>query len=81
MKTDPAFPCDFDGEWRGMNLRDYFAAKALGMIEITYQFNWTPSRLAEGHPNFEADEVAKYVYQVADAMLKARVIEITDKQD
>lgn len=42
----------------GMTLRDYFAAQALPMLNL---MDWSP------------DQVAVYVYGVADAMLKARV--------
>ncbi len=40
----------------GMSLRDYFAAKALGLIENAQDVN----------------AVAKYCYALADAMLAAR---------
>lgn len=46
----------------GMSLRDYFAAKALqGYFAAPY----TPHRV-------DADDVARYCYYMADAMLKAR---------
>jgi hypothetical protein len=77
----PAFPAlhSIDGNWvkeprpeyAGMSLRDYFAAAVLRSVSITYQFNWTPKRI-DGHPDYEAEEVAKYAYRVADAMIKAR---------
>ena len=64
----PAFPVadrlNFGPEVnQGMTLRDYFAAKAMVQImDDTKQETW-----------FTYDDTAKYAYQVADAMLKARV--------
>lgn len=63
----PAFPSGNEvtlGNWRssghsGMNLRDYFAAKAMQA--------W----ISRGDDNGEND-IAKWSYDMADAMLKAR---------
>lgn len=62
----PAFPATEEhgcnSGWSGMNLRDYFAAKAMqGM-------------LANQHPYQASDEhmFARDAYVMADAMLKAR---------
>lgn len=45
----------------GMDLRDYFAAKAMqGLLATTKEEQWFP------------DEVAGISYEVADAMMKAR---------
>ena len=54
-----AFP---DADYRGMTLRDYFAAKAMQGI------------FASGNlpQSAEDDEVAFGAYKMADAMLKAR---------
>ena len=59
----PAFPTlfiepDYGSGYAGMTLRDYFAAAALqgNLIE----------------PTANNDEVAKWAYSLADAMLKAR---------
>ena len=59
----PAFPTlfiepNYGSGYAGMNLRDYFAAAALqgNLIE----------------PTANNDEVAKWAYSLADAMLKAR---------
>ena len=70
MTTDtggPAFPCDlaaYDPEVRkdmqGMELRDYFAAKALIKRGFTVR------------PYDDTDQVAKDCYRMADAMMKAR---------
>ena len=57
----PAFPVpnlEFDSEFNGMTLRDYFAAKAMTVL------------MQNEHSTFKDD--AQYAYEVADAMLKAR---------
>ena len=76
MKTSfeqggPAFPqalLNDEGEvyyfhdWRGMSLRDYFAAKALHSMQSL------SIETEDGLP----EQMAKWAYAVADAMLKAR---------
>ena len=61
MKNIPAFPNNFTiDNFKGLTIRDYFAAKALqGLIS---------------EPTLTAtmDEFANRAYQIADAMLKAR---------
>ena len=59
----------YDGGEAGMTLRDYFAAKAMNGI------------CADGHtfwesPTFQGDPeaIAIKAYQIADAMLNARVV-------
>ncbi len=64
----PAFPCDvFDGKKHttaaGMDLRDYFAAKAM---HVTIQMN---DHNISAH---QAKQVARFAYMVADAMLAQR---------
>jgi hypothetical protein len=55
---DSSKPYDY---FHGMNLRDYFAAKALPSLVKTLEHHiTTPS------------DVAKLAYQYADAMMKAR---------
>ena len=55
----------------GMDLRDYFAAKA--MQGIISKFGNKPPYLDEDNPNeTEDDEVVRWAYELADAMLKAR---------
>jgi hypothetical protein len=49
-----AFP---DADYRGMTLRDYFAAKAM---------------LGVAQESLHIDEIAAWAYKMADAMLKAR---------
>lgn len=44
----------------GMTLRDYFAAKAIGVEDVTLR------------PAYTFEEKAKYAYMMADEMLKAR---------
>lgn len=76
--SGPAFPApdagvaDFGqcGAYRGMTLRDYFAAKAL-MECIRVANDQTP---LGGEPRLSTlfDKAAAYAYYAADAMLKAR---------
>ena len=63
----PAFPC---GKMPndGMTLRDYFAAKAMQAFvadDDPYTHDSTETKFRLGY-------AAKYSYQMADAMLKAR---------
>lgn len=51
-------------QWGGMTLRDYFAAKAM------QGYFASPVALHR----VDADDVAKYCYAMADAMLKAREV-------
>ena len=59
-------PCTGDQvvreQWSGMTLRDYFAAKAMQ--------GYFASPVASHR--VDADDVAKYCYAMADAMLRAR---------
>lgn len=66
----PAFPTlgniGYNSEWvsdEGMMLRDWFATHALGM-----GFDWTNLHETGGYA-----EAAKVAYEIADAMLAARV--------
>jgi hypothetical protein len=59
----PAFPADYlstDPELRGMDLRDYFAAKAMQM------------KFGESNRSLSLEQMAKVCYEMADAMLAAR---------
>ena len=63
MKNIPAFPRPFSGTTQyaqeGMTLRDYFAAKAMQPLIVSFtvqDINWT----------------AKQAYKIADAMLEVR---------
>ena len=63
----PAFPASYytdDGEWAkrdGMTLRDYFAAKAMHA-----SLSLDPANAAS------SEEHARWAYEMADSMLKAR---------
>ena len=70
MKDIPAFPTKINTEHfshpstiynTGMQLRDYFAAKAMQSINSREDYNDVP-----------ADFIAQDAYELADAMLKAR---------
>ena len=71
MKDIPAFPVPsyvnkdgetHDVEFKGMTLRDYFAAKALDVsIQQTKDFH-----------GIDKAYVATWCYEMADAMMKAR---------
>jgi hypothetical protein len=72
MKTEidnpPAFPrtgSEHIQPQSGMDLRDYFAAKALS--NLIPDEGWL-----EKHQSKCAEEAAKQAYVIADAMLKAR---------
>lgn len=63
-KATPAFPIVGTHEdviAAGMTLRDYFAAKAIGFIQEQPKMG-----------GFAADELARYAYALADAMMKER---------
>jgi hypothetical protein len=49
-------------QWKGMTLRDYFAAKAMQPINSQ----------ARDYAKAEANDMARKAYMIADAMLKAR---------
>ena len=59
MKTEQAFPNPHRTDMTGMTLRDYFATKAMEAIMTR-------------SPNTPFEMVAKFSYDMADAMLKAR---------
>ena len=64
MNNQPAFPVqsvyieDQETNSRGMTLRDYFAAQAMANAYTQH----------DGNPNL----IAKWAYEIADEMLKAR---------
>jgi len=62
----PAFPIPTD-DWRGMELRDWFAGQALAGM-LTY-YN---EHRGDYHTNATCEVAAKDAYQWADAMLKQR---------
>lgn len=59
----PAFPAEdgYGGHYRGASLRDYFAAKAI-----------TGCLPGKAHHDLEVEELARWAYRMADALLKAR---------
>lgn len=67
-KTTPAFPVpnlEHDESFNGMLLRDYFAAKA--MQSELYM------KIRNVHENsFTDEDIAKWAYHTADAMMKQR---------
>jgi hypothetical protein len=73
----PAFPTDNERQsgpstwhFQGMTLRDHFAAKVIG---VTLTELWArPSRDGKRHLEPICGLAAKFSYEVADAMLKAR---------
>lgn len=79
----PAFPApdaggdDFGqnsrGVYRGMTLRDYFAAKAMHGF-ITEPVDGVQEAMFYELADTVCDDIAKSAYQMADAMLKARAL-------
>jgi hypothetical protein len=71
-KNIDAFPCDNKSEgYRGMSLRDYFAAKAMqGLFSSMGEITKSWSQMARDIPL--KDYISEYAYEVADAMLKQR---------
>jgi hypothetical protein len=73
MNNPPAFPATADlGDrvrvYKGMTLRDYFAAKAMqGLISS----HWCEEARVIA-PKFGVEELATDAFKMADAMLKAR---------
>jgi len=57
-----------------INLRDYFAAKALPIIAKTYIQSWIENEAQDfvGFSEIEATCIAEGSYEMADAMMKAR---------
>ena len=78
----PAFPTDIydtkKGNYLGMTLRDYFAAKAMQAELISSGGDYAPeaaTTLAEAARRAGrsvARQIAHNAYKIADAMLKAR---------
>jgi uncharacterized lipoprotein NlpE involved in copper resistance len=67
-KNIDAFPCDNKSEgYRGMSLRDYFAAKAMEGFIATFGKTQNTSSVLE-----LADDISEMSYGIADEMLKQR---------
>ena len=63
QKPDKAFPHRLREDYKGMDLRDYFAAKA--MDGLIHHFDFATFR-------DDPLRVARWAYDAADAMMKAR---------
>jgi len=61
-----AFPIDYNSasidKWQGMDLRDYFAAKAMQSVMVSYNASI----------NGSYSLVSRIAYEIADAMMEAR---------
>lgn len=80
-QNPPAFPCDWKDfqpttgeqvvreQFSGMDLRDYFAAKAMNGMLPNYRVSGARSDM---HVEHQCEYVARYAYGVADAMLAER---------
>lgn len=76
----PAFPVNSpNGDYPGMTLRDYFAAKAMQATQISevmeaFRRNDYDGRQSHNTyaPINTCEELAEEAYRIADAMLKAR---------
>ena len=56
-------PCPSEDGQRGMDLRDYFAARAL---------SWALDVYSKGPDGFCVESLAEMAYRIADAMIAAR---------
>ena len=66
-KNPPAFPLIADDYIQdGMTLRDYFAAKAIMLVEPPKTY------VGDAETNQSLNNFCKRVYDIADAMLKER---------
>ena len=70
-KKQSAFPALHLDGYRGMSLRDYFAAKAMqGLFSSMGEVTKSWSAMARDIPL--KDYISDYSYEIADAMLKQR---------
>jgi hypothetical protein len=72
MKAFPIANMEGDEEFLGMDLRDYFAAKAMPIITETYKNSWIEDNNFEGYSDEEMICIAEGSYEMADAMMEAR---------
>jgi hypothetical protein len=74
MKAFPIANMEGNEEFLGMDLRDYFAAKALPIIAKTYIQSWIENEAQDfvGFSEIEATCIAEGSYEMANAMMKAR---------
>lgn len=82
MSNISAFPLALDGLkiQNGMSLRDYFAAKAMAIAatNINNINNYSEMDRNTNLPEKHAQRIAIFSYMVADAMLKAREVDVTN---
>lgn len=70
----PAFPCeDTHSDFQGMSLRDYFAAKAISVMDMDGVVANVVMGATEA-AKVNASHRATAAYLIADAMLKARAL-------
>jgi len=75
MEQVKAFPRDLGSDQKGMDLRDYFAAKAIRTVFEMYAHD-LDSELPDGYRWDDVDDyedMAARAYAMADAMLKVRM--------
>ena len=64
--------CFYTPSSEGMELRDYFAAKAMPIIVETYKESWIEDGDFQGYSEVEMICIAEASYEMADAMMLAR---------
>lgn len=62
-----AFPHAMDARARGMTLRDYYAGQAAVAVVASL-----PQGIQNGLVDYPLDKVARFAFDFADAMIKAR---------
>jgi hypothetical protein len=72
MKAFPTKNENLPNESQGMDLRDYFAAKAMPLITKTYTNCWISNKDFEGFSEMEMECIAEGSYDMADIMMKVR---------
>ena len=77
QKPDKAFPHHLREDYKGMDLRDYFAAGALPLAMRWVKHNYEKqigNAWMWNEEEYEDDSkaIAKVAYQIADAMMKVR---------
>lgn len=72
MKAFPTKNENLPNESQGMDLRDYFAAKAMPLITKTYIKSWLENEDFQGFSEIEMECIAEGSYDMADIMMKVR---------
>ena len=57
---------------QGMDLRDYFAAKAMPFLAKELRNTWFLDQSFDEYSDIEMDVIATKCYEMANAMMKAR---------